>query len=95
MRHLIASLSFIGAALAMSGTASAQETSTEMSADKPASSTVVETPQRGSTMDSVRAKFGSPTQEVPAVGAPPISRWEYPTYIVYFEKDRVLHTVVK
>ena len=51
-------------------------------------------PARGATMDSVRAKFGAPSQEVPAVGKPPISRWEYPGYVVYFENDRVLHTVV-
>lgn len=54
----------------------------------------IETPARGSTMDRVKAKFGQPSQEVPAVGQPPISRWEYPGYIVYFEYDKVLHTVV-
>jgi hypothetical protein len=53
------------------------------------------TPARGSTMESVKAKFGAPTEEVPAVGQPPISRWEYPGYVVFFENDRVLHTVVK
>jgi hypothetical protein len=51
-------------------------------------------PARGSTMESVKAKFGAPSQEIPAVGRPPITRWEYPGYVVYFENDRVLHTVV-
>ena len=50
-------------------------------------------PARGATMDSVRAKFGTPSQEVPAVGKPPITRWEYPGFVVFFEYDRVLHTV--
>lgn len=54
----------------------------------------VEIPSRGATMDGVKAKFGAPSQEVAAVGDPPISRWEYPGYIVYFEYDKVLHTVV-
>jgi hypothetical protein len=28
------------------------------------------------------------------VGKPPISRWEYPGFIVYFESDHVIHSVV-
>jgi hypothetical protein len=52
------------------------------------------TPPRGATMDDVRSKFGAPSQESPAVGTPPITRWEYSGYVVYFEHDRVLHTVV-
>jgi len=51
-------------------------------------------PARGSTMETVRAKFGAPSQEAPAVGKPPITRWDYPGYVVFFENDRVLHTVV-
>ncbi len=52
------------------------------------------TPARGATMDDVRSKFGAPSQEIPAIGLPPITRWEYPGYVVFFEHDRVLHTVV-
>ena len=52
------------------------------------------TPARGSTMENVRSKFGAPSQEQPAVGTPPITRWEYPGYVVFFENDRVLHTVL-
>jgi hypothetical protein len=54
----------------------------------------VQTPSRGLTMAQVKDKHGSPTQEVAAIGTPPISRWEYPGYVVFFESDRVLHTVV-
>jgi hypothetical protein len=32
---------------------------------------------------------------VPAVGEPPISRWEYTGYTVYFEHDLVLHSVIQ
>jgi hypothetical protein len=31
---------------------------------------------------------------IPAVGRPPISRWEYPGFIVYFEHEHVIHAVV-
>jgi hypothetical protein len=54
----------------------------------------VATPSRGMTMSQVASKFGSPTTKVPAVGNPPISRWEYPGFVVYFERDHVIHAVV-
>jgi hypothetical protein len=54
----------------------------------------VATPARGMTMDQVTTKFGAPTNKVPAVGKPPISRWEYPGFVVYFEADHVIHSVV-
>jgi hypothetical protein len=52
-------------------------------------------PRRGITMTSVEAQFGAPTERVPAVGEPPITRWEYPGFTVFFEHDRVLHSVVR
>jgi hypothetical protein len=54
----------------------------------------VVTPTRGMTMDQVATKFGAPVTKVPAVGQPPISRWEYPGFVVYFEADHVIHSVV-
>ena len=54
----------------------------------------VTTPARGMTMEQVATKFGTPVTKVPAVGKPPISRWEYPGFIVYFESDHVIHSVV-
>jgi hypothetical protein len=51
-------------------------------------------PARGMTMSQVSSKFGAPVSKVPAVGNPPISRWEYPSFIVYFEGDHVIHSVV-
>jgi hypothetical protein len=56
--------------------------------------TDVATPTRGMTMDQVATKFGTPVTKVPAVGRPPISRWEYPGFIVYFEAEHVIHSVV-
>jgi hypothetical protein len=54
----------------------------------------VTTPTRGMSMEQVSTKFGTPVTKVPAVGKPPISRWEYPGFIVYFEADHVIHSVV-
>ena len=54
----------------------------------------VATPTRGMTMNQVATKFGAPVTKVPAVGKPPISRWEYPGFVVYFEADHVIHSVV-
>lgn len=54
---------------------------------------------RGRTKAQVRARLGAPTEELPPVGGdrprhPPITRWVYPGFTVYFERDRALHTVV-
>jgi hypothetical protein len=54
----------------------------------------VATPLRGMTMDQVASKFGTPTSKTAPVGQPPISRWEYPGFVVYFEHDHVIHSVV-
>jgi hypothetical protein len=51
-------------------------------------------PHRGSSMSAVEAQFGAPGQKFDAVGKPPISRWVYPAFTVYFEKDRVIHAVI-
>jgi len=51
-------------------------------------------PARGMTMAQVASKFGDPVTKVPAVGKPPISRWEYSGFVVYFEGDHVIHAVV-
>jgi len=53
-----------------------------------------ERPHRGSTMAAVEGRFGEPTSRHSAVGEPPITRWDYPQFSVYFEHDRVLHAVL-
>lgn len=54
----------------------------------------IETPQRGSTMSAVEARFGAPANKSDAVGNPPITKWFYPNFVVVFENDKVIHTVV-
>jgi len=53
------------------------------------------TPSRVMSMDKVEASFGAPANREAAVGQPPITRWEYPGFVVYFENSTVLHTVIK
>lgn len=55
----------------------------------------VPTPRRGMTMRGVETGFGSPERRSATVGQPPITRWDYPGFSVYFERDRVLHAVAR
>ncbi|HVS24075.1 MAG TPA: hypothetical protein VMU03_10165 [Gammaproteobacteria bacterium] len=55
----------------------------------------LERPKSGMTMASVEKTYGEPTQKHAAVGQPPITRWDYAGFSVYFEYDRVLHAVAK
>ena len=52
-------------------------------------------PKRGSTQASVESRYGKPDSTRAAVGDPPIERWVYKDFVVYFEYDRVIHTVAK
>jgi len=52
-------------------------------------------PSRGMTQARVEQEFGSPATKGSPVGEPPISRWEYPGFVVFFEYDRVIHSVTK
>ncbi|MFI4913796.1 MAG: hypothetical protein ACHQAR_01195 [Steroidobacterales bacterium] len=51
-------------------------------------------PAQGMTMKTVEARFGAPAERHPAVGKPPITRWDYAAFTVFFENDRVIHAVV-
>jgi hypothetical protein len=51
-------------------------------------------PSPGMTMQKVEQKFGAPAERHAAVGAPPITRWDYQNFSVFFENDRVIHAVV-
>jgi len=51
-------------------------------------------PENGQTKAIIETKFGAPEQRHSAVGDPPISRWDYGYYSVYFEYERVLFSVL-
>ncbi|CEA05515.1 hypothetical protein BN1049_02124 [Pseudomonas saudimassiliensis] len=50
-------------------------------------------PQRGAAASTVRQQHGEPVTRHAAVGTPPISRWDYDGFSVYFEHDKVVHSV--
>ena len=52
-------------------------------------------PTRGMTQDAVEASFGTPSDTREPVGDPPITRWDYANFVVFFEYDRVIHAVSK
>ena len=54
----------------------------------------IQVPGRGMTMTAVEEKFGSPETKYDPVGDPPITRWDYPQFSVYFEYQFVIHSVV-
>lgn len=58
------------------------------------SETASSRPQNGMTMAKVEAKWGEPQQRHAAVGDPPITRWDYADFSVYFEYKLVIHSVV-
>lgn len=51
-------------------------------------------PDRSMSKAAVRRQFGPPERSFAPVGDPPITRWDYPGFRVFFEYDLVLHTVV-
>lgn len=50
-------------------------------------------PGRGASMSQVEKHFGQPREKVAPVGQPPITRWIYSDYTVYFEHEYVIHSV--
>ncbi len=50
-------------------------------------------PAGGETQKEVLERFGLPDEEHPPVGKPPITRWDYREFSVYFESRRVIHAV--
>jgi hypothetical protein len=58
-----------------------------------ASVLAAEAPVKGETKAAVEQRLGTPASKKAAVGEPPISSWTYSEFTVYFEKDRVIHTV--
>jgi len=58
-------------------------------------------PKRGASMAQVETSFGAPQQKLPPVAGPgsrkrnpPITRWDYPNFHVYFEYNHVVDAVL-
>ena len=89
-KHTVLGYSLALAALACPFTLPAQNL--DMPA-APAASAAQSTPARGQSMAQVERQYGAPAERFAAVGQPPITRWVYPSMIVYFEYDHVVHAV--
>lgn len=50
-------------------------------------------PERGQSMDTVIKHHGEPQQRLAPIGKPPITRWVYPGFTVYFEHRHAIHSV--
>jgi len=84
-------ITFIALLLAAMGTASAET----LKMDGASAMANDGRPSRGMTQKSVESKYGSPAAVKAPVGDPPITRWEYTDFVVYFEYDKVIHSVRK
>ena len=51
-------------------------------------------PENGMTTAEVEDRYGAPVDRGRPVGDPPITRWNYDGYSVYFEYDRVIDSVL-
>lgn len=54
----------------------------------------IKRPTNGMSKTDVESRYGAPENMKGPVGDPPISIWKYRSYSVYFEYDRVIHTVL-
>ncbi len=53
----------------------------------------IDMPTKGMSKERVRSLFGEPLEDIPAKGQPPISRWKYQEFTVYFDSNTVIHCV--
>lgn len=79
--------------LGMSANISAEEINIPAAESKP-SEFSVRLPGRGMSMENVQSSFGEATEKFSSVGEPPITKWNYKNFTVYFESEFVIHAVV-
>ncbi len=96
MRLIFATPFVLIVAFGASGPAGAEELQMPAESSLPPQNTIsLEMPVQGMSKEAVLVQYGEPNEKIPAVGKPPISRWVYGRYTVYFEGDYVVHSVIK
>lgn len=73
--------------------ASAQADSLRIPVGSQGSAHHLSMPQRGQSQQLVLNTWGQPLKRHAAVGQPPISRWDYLEFSVYFEHNHVINSV--
>jgi hypothetical protein len=98
MKTLSASLALALAVVLAPAPAAAGDT---LLVDRVQSEAAVALPSRGSSMSQVQARFGAPVQKLPPISGPnarkynpPITRWVYSNFEVYFEYNHVIDAVL-
>jgi len=101
MKALSCSLATLALAAVLAQPAGADVLLIEAIAKEPANAPAgVPRPSHGQSMATVESRFGAPERKLGPVGTPgseqqpPITRWVYPTFTVYFENDDVIRSVV-
>jgi hypothetical protein len=82
----------LGAALAVSGRMVHADTLV-VDAVAAAETSADNRPRRGMTMGAVERRWGAPVSRAAPVGQPPITRWDYADFTVFFEYQHVVHAV--
>jgi hypothetical protein len=85
----------IGTAMAGVQTAHAQDSIQQRVQDEKG----MNLPARGLSMSQVEKQYGAPLRKLSPRGGdsakhPTINRWEYSSFIVYFENSHVIHSVL-
>lgn len=100
MKHIAASLLVTTLALAAAPLLLTTPAHAETLRMKVAQEQHMNLPHNGMTMAQVKSEYGAPLKILPTRGGsskfqPPIHRWEYTKYIVYFQNTRVIHSVLR
>jgi len=53
----------------------------------------IQKPKHGQSMQQIESEFGQPIEKSVTVGEPPITSWKYKKFTVYFEHNKVIHSV--
>ena len=83
----------LGLILLMITTLSSQAQTLEIPVGEQGDQQLTQLPQTGESRRSVLERFGLADQEHAPVGQPPITRWDYREFSVYFEYDHVVNSV--
>ena len=54
----------------------------------------IKAPSLGQSMAKIEEHFGQPLERSGPIGEPPITKWRYAEFTVYFEHDKVIHSVI-
>ena len=83
----------LGLILLMVMTLSSQAQTLEIPVGEQGDPQLTQLPQTGESRRSVLERFGLADEEHAPVGQPPITRWDYREFSVYFEYDHVVNSV--